>query len=390
MLLPGSSRFGVSGQGRVLGVSLAEDRVFLAELEPLESVGHFRLRQAREEKIHTAGALWEAPEILAENLMRLCMTYGLNYENVQVCLPRPLFFSYEREFPAMERQEMLEAVRWDIETNVPFGEGDYWQGFGSHGDRMVLAAVPSEYGSRLVDALSEGGLGVRGLTMEPTKFTHRREGNRILWRDEIVEISPAASMTVPWDSGVTGALYAALRGFHPALGIEFLPEEENPERARSWKMAGNLLLCGVILAAVILLAFNLAERSSVESELEELRREYAAETRDRNTMEGLSAGVSELASSEGYLCRLTQERRSWYALFSVLGFASDDGVCLTEIDVKENGDVLCGGLATSHARLIAYMEQLENGSKVFREKPVLTESSSDERGELRFRIRLRF
>ena len=174
---------------RVLGVYVARGAVFLAELERTGDDSRFRVRQARAEKIKTPGALWDDGAALSEEIMRLCMTYGLPRDNISVCLPRELFFVYEKEFPPMEQREMEEAVRWDMETNVPFPEGTYWTGFGRHGDRLELAAVPSDYGRGLVAAMTRAGLGVERLSMAPLRFTYRREGMRIAWRDAVIELS---------------------------------------------------------------------------------------------------------------------------------------------------------------------------------------------------------
>ena len=145
-------------QDRVLGVFVSSESIFLVELETLAESGRFRVRQAREEKWRGEHAPWEDAALFSEALLRLSVTYGLSCDNISVCLPRELFFVYEREFPPMEREELVTAARWDIETNVPFDEGAYWPGFGRHEERLELAALPSEYGRKLVDAMTSAGL----------------------------------------------------------------------------------------------------------------------------------------------------------------------------------------------------------------------------------------
>ena len=75
---------------------------------------------------------------------------------------------------------------------------------------------------------------------------------------------------------------------------------------------------------------------------------------------------------------------------SALGTFGVDGVYLTEFDVQEDGALLCGGRATDHGHLIAYLDRLGNDVPELREKPLLKESAADERGGLRFKLRLQF
>ena len=321
--------------------------------------------------------------------MRLCMTYGLSYGKINICLPRDLFFVYERTFPPMERKELTEAVRWDMETNVPFGEGTYWTGFGRHDEKLELAALSSEHGQKLVGMMAEAGLGVEGLTMAPLRFTHRREGMRIAWRDAIVELSvPAAQET--WDREMTLALYAALRSYYLRVGVEFLPQGERAQTTRLWQTAGNAMLAGVLFMLAVLFARNLWLLSAADERLENLRQEYAFASRERESMERISGGKEAVGSGERILQRLSAERLSWYAVFSALGATTVDGVYLTEFDAQEDGAILCGGRAPNHARLVEYLDRLEREETTLREKPSLQDSAADERGEIHFKVKLRF
>lgn len=374
---------------RVLGVFVSSEALFLVELEKLAEIGRFRVRQAREEKWRGTGAPWEDAVAFSESLMRLSVTYGLSYDNISVCLPRDLFFIYEREFPPMERQELEAAARWDIETNVPFDEGAYWPGFGKHEERLELAALPSEYGRDFVDAMTASGLGVSGVTMEPLHFSCRREGVRMVWRDAAVEL-PAPVQREKWTRELLTALYAALRLYYPSVGVEFLPGEEKAERVRLLQTAGNLVLAATFFLVSVLFARNLWLLSAADSRLDNLRQEYALERRERETMEGLAGGQAEIEGTEKGLQKLSAERRSWYAMFSELGTVAVDGVYLTEFDMQEDGSLLCGGLATDHGHLAAYLDRLGNEATALREKPLLKESAADERGALKFKLRLRF
>lgn len=376
-------------QDRVLGVFVSSESIFLVELETLAESGRFRVRQAREEKWRGEHAPWEDAALFSEALLRLSVTYGLSCDNISVCLPRELFFVYEREFPPMEREELVTAARWDIETNVPFDEGAYWPGFGRHEERLELAALPSEYGRKLVDAMTSAGLGVSGVTMEPLQFTCRREGSRMIWRETTIELSTPV-LREKWTRELSAALYAALRSCCPEVGIEFLPGEEKAERVRLWQTAGNLVLAATLLFISILFARNLWLLSAADTRLDNLRQEYAMERRGRETMEGLAGGQAEVGSAEKALQKLSAERRSWYAVMSALGAVGVDGVYLTEFDVQEDGALLCGGRATDHGHLIAYLERLGNEVAELREKPLLKESAADERGGLRFKLWLRF
>ncbi len=373
---------------RVLGVYVSYGEVFLTEIERTEESSRFRVRQARSEKIKASAPLWDDAAALSGELARLCMTYGMPYDKISVCLPRELFFVYEKEFPPMDQRDMTEAVRWDIETNVPFPEGTYWTAFGRRDDRMELAAVSSDYGCGLVEAMTDAGLGVERLAMEPLRFTCRREGMRIAWRDAVMDLSAPAARE-PWGAEMGLALYAALRVYYPHIGLEFLPKGETAQTARRWQTAGNVVIAGALLAFFLLLARNFWLLSAAEDRLESLRQEYAMASRDREAMGRLYNGKAEIASGEQMLRQLSEERLSWYAVFSVLGSADVDGVYLTEFDVQEDGALLCSGRAMDYAHLVAYMEHIGQ-EEAFREKPLLKEIASEERDEIRFKLRLRF
>ncbi len=374
---------------RVLGIFVAADAVFLAELERMGEGSRFRVRQSRKETIKAPGPLWDNAKALAEGVMRLCMTYGLSYGKINICLPRDLFFAYEREFPPMERKELAEAVRWDMETNVPFGEGTYWTGYGRHDEKLELAALPLEYGQKLVAAMADAGLGVESLTMEPLQVTQKREGMRITWRDAVVELPSHAAKDV-WSREMTLALYAALRFYYPGVGVEFLPKGEKARNARLWQTAGNAMLAGVLFILAVLFAKNLWLLSAADEQLDSLRQEYALVSKARESMARIAGGREEIDSGERILQRLSAERLSWYAVFSVLGASAADGVYLTEFDVQEDGALLCGGRAVNYAHLVAYMERMEQDTAVFREKPLLKESAANDRGEISFKIRMKF
>lgn len=374
---------------RVLGIFVAAEAVFLVELEHIGEGPRFRVRQSRKETIKAPGSLWDNAETLAEGVMRLCMTYGLSYDKINICLPRDLFFAYEREFPPMERKELAEAVRWDMETNVPFGEGTYWTGYGRHNDKLELAALPLEYGKKLVKAMANAGLGVESLTMEPLQVTQRQEEMRIIWRDAVVELpNPAARDS--WSREMTLALYAAIRFYDPGVGVEFLPKGEKARNVRLWQTAGNAMLAGVLFILAVLFAKNLWLLSAADAQLDSLRQEHAFVSKARESMARIAGGREESDSGERILQRLSAERLSWYAVFSVLGASAADGVYLTEFDVQEDGSLLCGGRAVNYAHLVAYMERMERDAAAFREKPSLKESAANDRGEISFKIRMKF
>lgn len=374
---------------RALGIFVSSEAVFLVELEPLAGEGRFRVRQARTEIWRGQDAPWKSAEAFAEMLMRLCATYGLSCGKIGVCLPRELFFIYEREFPPMERKELEAAARWDIETNVPYAEGAYWSGFGKLGSGLELAALPAECGRDFVDAMTSAGLGVSGVTMAPLRFSFRREGGRMVWHGATLELSTPV-LREKWTPDLFAALYAAIRLFHPSVGVEFLPEEEKAERVRLWQTAGIFLVAGTCLLISVLFARNLWLLSAAEERVDALRQEMAMERRSRETMERLATGQAEIEGAEKTLQKLSAERKSWYAMMSALGTVGVDGVYLTEFDVQEDGSLLCGGRATDHGRLVAYLERLGDEVKTLLEKPLLLESATDERGELRFKLRLRF
>ena len=374
---------------RALGVFISDAEVFLVDLER-DDDGRFLVRQARADKIQApAGALWESPESLAENLARLCVTYGLAYDNISVCLPRELFFVYERTFPPMGREELTAAAYWDIETNVPFAEGAYWPGFGAHDEQIELAALPTEYGRALVEAMTSAGLSVEALTMEPLRFTYRRENDRIVWRDMEAELSPAI-VRADWTQELSTALYAAFRFYRPSVGVEFLPASERGSNLRLWQAGGNAIFACTLVAALLFLVWNLVQISAADARIEELRQEYALESRERQNMATFADGHGKITGAEGLLQGLSRERLSWYAVFSALGATTVDGVYLTEFDVQESGAILCSGRAPNHARLVEYLDRLEREETTLREKPSLQDSAADERGEIHFKVRLRF
>ena len=373
---------------RTLGVFLADSTLYCVELERLGE-SRFRVRSMHTEPLGTPPAEAVYGREAAELLERLCRTFGLVSEGIEICLPRERFFVYERDFPVMGREEFCSAARWDLETNVPFEEGSYWSGFGSHGEQTELAAIEAAHGRGLVEAVREQGLSVAGLTMEPLRVSFRREGTRIRWRDAEIALSSDLARE-PRTHGLDMALFAALRRDYPRVGIEFLPESERTTDVRAWRLGGYALLALTVAAVVLLFIGNLWQLSSVETRLEELRQERTVQGREREVMEELSASRGAIDETERKLGALSAERLSWYSVLSFLGSVQVDGVSLSGFDKQDDGVLVCRGRSMDYAALSGFLRRLEEEMPILGEKPMLRGSETDASGVIRFTIGLKF
>ncbi|MBQ9377029.1 MAG: PilN domain-containing protein [Schwartzia sp.] len=371
---------------RTLGVFLDGSTLYCAELETLGEK-RFRVRSVRAEEL--GGPSEDAPYTAAAELLeRLCRTFGHASDGLEICLPRERFFIYERDFPVMEREEFCSAARWDIETNVPFEEGSYWSGFGSHGERTELAAVEATHGRALVDALTDAGLAVAGLTMEPLRFSLRRKGTQLLWRDAEITLS-SGQARMPWTHGLDMALFAALRRYYPHVGIEFLPESERTQNPWAWRLGGYAVLGLTVAVVFVLLVGNFWQLSAAETRLEELRQEQAIKARERDVMEELSAARGGIEETERRLDALSKARLSWYGILSFLGSVQVDGVFLSGFDTQDDGVLVCRGRAMDYAALSGFLRRLEAEMPILGEKPELRESEAEASGYIRFSMGLR-
>lgn len=112
----------------------------------------------------------ELASLIRESIGKAC--YGrISTRNVVCSLPESKVFLRKIAIPKMENEEKGEAVRWEIEANIPLSVDQVyydWQEVSEEGGKtgILTVAIAKEYVDRLVETLEMAGLNLRALEVE--------------------------------------------------------------------------------------------------------------------------------------------------------------------------------------------------------------------------------
>ena len=103
----------------IFGIYDAEDRIFYCILH----------REHEGYRVALSGCyVLEAMETLTDGLEKIrlaALKQGIGEEKICITLPESRFFSYEKNFPNIDKNEIRRMIGWNAEANVPFEAGLY-------------------------------------------------------------------------------------------------------------------------------------------------------------------------------------------------------------------------------------------------------------------------
>lgn len=114
------------------------------------------------------------PESMMEILRNLLSTSETSGKDAVVAVGGRTIFAREVIFPAMTREELREAVKWDMDKYVPYEAGSYYHDFAVVGrgkteleTKVLLVAAPLDTVNSIVSAVKEIGLIPLAVDIEP-------------------------------------------------------------------------------------------------------------------------------------------------------------------------------------------------------------------------------
>ncbi len=111
----------------IFGIYDAEDRIFYSILQR-ENSGY---------RVVMVGCyILEELETLTDGLGKIrleALKQGITEDKICVTLPQSRFFSYEKSFPDIAKDEVQRMIGWHAEANVPFDAGTYRMAYEEEG-----------------------------------------------------------------------------------------------------------------------------------------------------------------------------------------------------------------------------------------------------------------
>lgn len=136
-------------------------------------------------------------EILADSLRQQLESAGISAKHAVTAVSGKMIFTRQVSFPVMKREELQEAVRWDIERYVPYPPDSYYYDFAVLPERpgemeleVLLTAAPKTIVDGIGDVLCKAGLTTLAIDIEPLAiYRTMRGGENSLLVDIGAEIS---------------------------------------------------------------------------------------------------------------------------------------------------------------------------------------------------------
>ena len=372
---------------RATGIFAAGTEVFITEIE--ETNGKYKVRQAIRTSGYDPGDPSPPEEQMAENVKMTCLKNGIDYRAIGVIYARTDVFWYMKTFPALPKKDLDAVVKWDLEVNCPYPEGQFWHGYHSAGASQLIAAVDETHGAEIFRRFRNLDMDIVAMFLAPEELSYGQKEDEIHLFGRTFRILPTAAEAV-WKEEQILSLYAALGVLVPAEGsLNFLPGSIRTVR-RDWSELGKILLCLwlTVLAGVYFVGVWRIHR--LDACLDELAPRWDAKIAERERMDGINAQKAEIARADRILAKVSAERQSWYYIFYTLGALTADDVYLTEVDMKEDPYIHCQGSAADYESLVNFLELLEENQDFFRERPRLEHFEADSLRGITFSLRLKF
>jgi len=122
-------------------------------------------------------------DLLADLLRRELGIAGISANHAVTAVSGRMIFTRQVSFPVMKKEELQEAVRWDIEKYVPYPPESYYYDFAVLNERpekmeleLFLVAAPQTMVDGISDILRKAGLTTLAIDIEPLAIYRTMEG----------------------------------------------------------------------------------------------------------------------------------------------------------------------------------------------------------------------
>jgi len=121
--------------------------------------------------------------LLADSLRQELGAAGISAKHAVTAVSGRMIFMREASFPVMKKEELREAVHWDIEKYVPYPPDSYYYDFAVLNERpeqmeleVLLVAAPKTMIDDISDILCKAGLTALAIDIEPLAIYRTMEG----------------------------------------------------------------------------------------------------------------------------------------------------------------------------------------------------------------------
>lgn len=133
--------------------------------------------------------------------------------------------------------------------------------------------------------------------------------------------------------------------------------------------------CAVLLSVSAMYAYLAYSAWTLENKIIRMRNQYQALLPVQEQMRTTGAIQQTINSKNAILIQLTNERVSWYGIFSHLGMVAIPQVWLTDVSLADKTTLKLKGMALTYPDLAAFVQKLDP-SPIFGE-PVLLNAEKD-------------
>lgn len=111
---------------------------------------------------------------LTRSLSQLLATTHISTKNAVVAVGGRIMFARELIFPAMTREELGEAIKWDLEKYIPYAPNSYYFDYSIVGQgnteteiKVLLVAAPIDNVTNIINIIKSVGLKLIAVDVEP-------------------------------------------------------------------------------------------------------------------------------------------------------------------------------------------------------------------------------
>ncbi len=341
----------------IFGIYDAEDRIFYSILQR-ENSGY---------RVAMVGCyILEELETLTDGLGKIrleALKQGITEDKICVTLPQSRFFSYEKSFPDIAKDEVQRMIGWHAEANVPFDAGTYRMAYEEKGadeegiQYKIYAVEESEI---------EWWMGVCcDAECYASEFAAEDEGTlkKIPDRENEYLYTPG-DVTLHIDEEqfselhlgcLSGALnYAEHRGILFLAGIQ----EKCPFLMKKTVAA---MLCGLMLAVYMgIYAYDCFRLQNLD---EELRANSRREVLVEDLLDGKARAddlEADINKRRGIIKKLADDRIPMRAILAEMGTAPVERAWFTDMRFSEDSkSIILNGRAENYGKL----SEMINGLK---------------------------
>jgi len=160
---------------KIIGIDIGASSIKVAEISwqnNMPVLKNFGIKKLAD-KIIEDGLIIESHQLM-NTLRELLITSHINSKNVVIAVGGGSMFARELIFPMMSKEELKEAIKWDLDKYIPYTPASYYYDFSIVGSGMtekeikvLLVASPIENVNKIISVIESLGLILIAIDIEP-------------------------------------------------------------------------------------------------------------------------------------------------------------------------------------------------------------------------------